>query len=106
MLLICFEFHIYICVAGGNHVLLLLLDTSLAHAIRYATFLSLSLLQAYHLAGDLAVLALLLLPKPAMPGELKHHTFPPRPRSEACLVPSLTALQWHFSGLLKIWSLL
>lgn len=77
ILLICFEFHVYICVAGGNHVLPLSLNASLAHTIRYAAFLLLSLSQAYHLARDLAVLAPLLLPKQAMPGELKHHTFSP-----------------------------
>ena len=63
--------------AGGNPVLPLLLDGSLANVIRYAACLSLSLLEASHLAGDLAVLSLLLLPKQAMPGELKHHAFPP-----------------------------
>lgn len=76
---------------------MLSLGASLAHAIRDAVFLSLSLLQAPSLAGDLAVLALLPLPKQAT-------LFSP-PESEACVVLSLTA-QWQFSGLFKIWSLL
>lgn len=78
ILLIWFEFHIYSCVAGGNHVLPLSLNGSLACAIRYAAFLLVSLLQASHLARDLAALALLLLPKPVILGELKHLTFSPQ----------------------------